>query len=93
VAFSHVSPLSHVLPSFPMLILSSIHLVIFRHQYLTHTKNLILENFSAINSTLHFLHIYCLDFYLKKKFLPSIFEKILWSNKFLKVPSCRNDFL
>jgi hypothetical protein len=34
---------------------------------------------------LHFLHIYHLDFHLKNKILPSIFEKILWSNKFLKV--------
>jgi hypothetical protein len=38
-----------------------------------------------MNSALHFLHIYCLDFHLKKKILPSNFEKILWSNKFLKV--------
>jgi hypothetical protein len=30
-----------------------------------------------MNSALHFLHIYRLDFH---------FEKILWSNKFLKVP-------
>jgi hypothetical protein len=29
---------------------------------------------------------------LKKNILPSNFEKILWSNKFLKVPPCRNDF-
>jgi hypothetical protein len=46
-----------------------------------------------MNPTLHFLHIYLLDFHLKEKILPSIFEKILWSNKFLKVPSCRNYFL
>jgi hypothetical protein len=39
VAFSHVSPLSHVLPCFPTLMLSSLHLVIFRHPYLTHTKS------------------------------------------------------
>jgi hypothetical protein len=39
-----------------------------------------------MNSTLHFLHIYCLDLHLKKKILPSNFEKNLWSNKFLKVP-------
>jgi hypothetical protein len=39
VAFSHVSPLSHVLPYFPILILSSLHLVIFKHPYLTHTKS------------------------------------------------------
>jgi hypothetical protein len=53
----------------------------------------ILEIFSAMNSTLHFLHIYRLDFHLKKKILPSNFEKFLWSNKFLKVPPCRNYFL
>jgi hypothetical protein len=45
----------------------------------------ILEIFSAMNSVLHFFHIYNLDFYLKIKILPSNFEKILWSNKFLKV--------
>jgi hypothetical protein len=39
-----------------------------------------------MNSTLHILHIYHLDFHLKKKILPSIFEKILWSNKSFKVP-------
>jgi hypothetical protein len=46
-----------------------------------------------MDSALHFLHIYHLDFQLKKKILPSNFEKILWSNKFLKVPPCRNYFL
>jgi hypothetical protein len=30
---------------------------------------------------------------LKKNILPSNFEKILWSNKFLKVPPCRNYFV
>jgi hypothetical protein len=30
---------------------------------------------------------------LKKKILPSNFEKVLWSNKFLKIPPCRNYFL
>jgi hypothetical protein len=39
-----------------------------------------------MNSPLHFLHIYHLDFHLKKNILPSNFEKILWSNKFLKYP-------
>jgi hypothetical protein len=38
-----------------------------------------------MDSALHFLHIYRLDFHLKKNILPSNFEKILWSNKFLKV--------
>jgi hypothetical protein len=35
-----------------------------------------LEILSAMNSTLYFLHIYHLDFYLKKIFLPSNSEKI-----------------
>jgi hypothetical protein len=39
-----------------------------------------------MNSTLHFLHIYSLESHLKKKILPSNFEKILWNNNFLKVP-------
>jgi hypothetical protein len=52
-------PMSHVLPCYPILILSS------------------LEYFSAMNSILHFLHIYRLDFYSKKKILPSNVEKIL----------------
>jgi hypothetical protein len=45
-----------------------------------------------MNSALHFLHMYYLDFHLKKKILPSNFEKILWYNKFLKVPLCRHVF-
>jgi hypothetical protein len=73
------------------MILSSLHLVIFRYTYLTHMKS-DFRIFSAMNSTLHFLYIYHLDFLLKKKILPSIFEKILWSIKFLKVPSCWNCF-
>jgi hypothetical protein len=32
-------PLSHVLPCFPIQMLSSLHPVIFRHPYLTHTKS------------------------------------------------------
>jgi hypothetical protein len=62
---SHVSPLSHVLPCFPTLILSSLHLVIFRHPYFTHTKS-DLEIFSAMNSVLHFLHIYYFNFHWRK---------------------------
>jgi hypothetical protein len=46
-----------------------------------------------MNSALHFLHIHCSDFHLKKKILPLNFEKLLWSNKFMKVPPCRNYFL
>jgi hypothetical protein len=87
---SHVA-LSHVLPYFPTLKLPSLHVVIFRHPHLTHMKSN--SNFSsAMNSTHHFLHIYHLDFHLKKFFLPSKFEKILWSNKVMKVFPCRNYF-
>jgi hypothetical protein len=46
-----------------------------------------------MNLAFHSLHIYHLDLYLKKKTLPSNFGNILWSNKFLKVPPCRNYFL
>jgi hypothetical protein len=88
VALSPLSPLSHVLPCFPILILSSLHLVIFRHPYLTR----ILEIFNTMNSALHLLHIYRFDFHLKKKNLHSNCEKILQSNKFLKVLPSRNDF-
>jgi hypothetical protein len=55
--------LSHVLPCFPNLMLSLLHLMIFKHPYFTHTQS----NFSAMNSGLHFLYIYHLDFHLKKK--------------------------
>jgi hypothetical protein len=81
VALSHVLPSSHVMPCFPILILSSLHLVIFKHPYLTHMNlwSLILEIFSDMNSALQFLHIYHSDFHLKKNPLPSNFEKILWS--------------
>jgi hypothetical protein len=93
VALSPLSPLSHVLPCFLILMLSSLYLVIFKHPYSTHMKS-DLEIFSAMNSKFHILYINHLDFYWKKKILPSNFEKILWSNnKFLKVPPCRNYFL
>jgi hypothetical protein len=36
--------------------------------------------------------MYHSDFHWKKNILPSKFEKILWSNKFLKVPPSRNYF-
>jgi hypothetical protein len=83
VALSHVSLLSHVLPCFPILIQSSLHLVIFKHPYLTHTKsdsrNLKCCEFStSFSSHLRF------RFPLEGKNLA--FEKILWSNRFLKVP-------
>jgi hypothetical protein len=39
VALSHVSQLSHVLPHFFVLMQSSLHLVIFKHPYLTPTKS------------------------------------------------------
>jgi hypothetical protein len=66
VALSHVSPLSHVLSYFSVMILSLLYLVIFRHPYLTHMKSN-LEIFSTMNSALHILYIHRLDFYLKKK--------------------------
>jgi hypothetical protein len=66
--------------------------MIFKHPYLTHTKSSF-RNFWYYEFNTSFLHIYRLDFHLKKKTLPSNFEKILWSNKFLKVPPCRNYFL
>jgi hypothetical protein len=46
-----------------------------------------------MNLVLHFLYIYRLDFHLKKNILPSNFETMLWSNKFLKLPHCRTYFL
>jgi hypothetical protein len=67
--------------------------MIFRHPYLNRMKSDLRNHISATNSALHFLHIHHLDFYLKKKILPSNFEKIIWNNKFLKVPPCRNYFL
>jgi hypothetical protein len=55
-----------MLPYFPILMQSSLHLVIFKHPYLTPTKSNFI-NSSAMNLTLHFLHIYHLDFHLKEK--------------------------
>jgi hypothetical protein len=46
-----------------------------------------------MNLACHTLHIYRLDFHLEKDILPSNFEKILWRNKFFKVPTCRNYFV
>jgi hypothetical protein len=89
VALSHVSPLSHVMPCFPILIQSSLHLVIFKHPYLTHTKS----DFRNLNcyefSTSYSSHL-PFRFPLKGK---NLAFKILWSNKFLKVTPCRNYFL
>jgi hypothetical protein len=82
--------LFHALPCFPILILSSLHLMIFKYPYFTHMKSNF-RIFSAMDSTLYFLHIYRLDSQLKKNILPSNFEKILWSSKFLKVLPCRNN--
>jgi hypothetical protein len=58
--------LSHVLHHFPtlMLMMSSLHLVIFKHG--THIS-LISLNTDFRNLALHFLHIYRVDFHLKKK--------------------------
>jgi hypothetical protein len=64
-----------VMPYFSILVLSTLHLVIFTHLHPTHAKsnleihaksNLEIHaksNLSAINSALHFLHIDQLDFY------------------------------
>jgi hypothetical protein len=41
---------------------------------------------------LHFLDMYHSDFHLRKNVLPSNFENILCSNKFLKVSPSRNYF-
>jgi hypothetical protein len=86
VALSPMSPLSHVLPCFPTLKLSSLHQVIFRHPYLTHMKfdcgNLLCyESITILPSTIWISHS-------KKKFLPLNF-KILWSNKFMMALTCR----
>jgi hypothetical protein len=61
------------LPYFPILILFSLYLVIFRHPYLTHTKSDFRKKISAMDLAIHFLHIYSLDFHLKKTILPSNF--------------------
>jgi hypothetical protein len=53
--------------------LSSIHLVIFRHPYLTHMK--FLEVFSAMNLALHSLYIYHLDFHLKERSFPQTLKR------------------
>jgi hypothetical protein len=79
----------------PCAALFSYHDVVPITPNLTHISLIwspILEIFSAMNLPLHFLHIHRFDFYLKKKSLPSNLDKILWSNKFLRVPSCRNYF-
>jgi hypothetical protein len=92
VALSHVSPLSHVLPCFPILMLSSLHLVIFRYPYLIHTKS-DFRIFLCYEFNTSFSSHLPISFSLEKKILSSNFEKILWSNNFLKVPPCRNCFV
>jgi hypothetical protein len=54
-------------PYFSILLLSSLHLMIFKHPYITLIQSPIIEIFSAMNSALCYLPIYCLDFHLKKK--------------------------
>jgi hypothetical protein len=49
-----------------------------------------MPNFSATNLVHHFLHIYHLDFCLKKICLPSKFQKILWNNIYIKELPYRN---
>jgi hypothetical protein len=57
VALSHVLPVSHVLPCFPILILSSLHLVILKLPYLIHTKS-DYRNFCSYElNTLFSLHL------------------------------------
>jgi hypothetical protein len=92
VALSYVLPLSHVLPCFPIVMLSSLHLVIFRYPYLSHTKS-DFRKFCCYEFNTSFSSHLPFRFPLKKKFLPSIFKKILWSNKSFKVPPCKNYFL
>jgi hypothetical protein len=81
-------PLSHMLPCFPIIILSLLNLMIFRHLYFTHVKS----DFRIFKchefNTLFSSHL-LFGFHLKKKILPSNFEKIIWSNKFPKVPPYR----
>jgi hypothetical protein len=75
-----VLPLSHVLPCFPNLILSSLHLLIFRHPYFTHIKS-DCRNFGTMNFALYFFHIY--PFYWKI----SIGRKISWFQTLTRVTS------
>ena len=83
--------LSHVLPYFPILMLSLLHLVIFRHSYLTQMKS-DSGNFQCHELVLHFSYIHRLDFSLKEIFLLSNSKKIMGSNKFCKVFPCRDLF-
>jgi hypothetical protein len=78
----HVFALSHLLSYFPTMILSSLHLVFFLYPYFTHL-NMILEVFIAMNSALHFLYIYHLDFLFDKIFLPSNSQQFSWNKQFL----------
>jgi hypothetical protein len=75
VALSHVLPLFLMLPYFPILMLSSLYLYLY----------LYIEIKNAMDSVLHFFYIYYSDIHLCKKNLPSSFEKLLWSNNFIKV--------
>jgi hypothetical protein len=65
--------------------MSLLHLVIFRHPYLTHTKSNF-RNFSVMNSSLHFLHIYHLDFYLKKTSCLQSLRKFYGVTSFSRYP-------
>jgi hypothetical protein len=72
VALFHVLPLSHLLPSFPVMMLSSLHLVIFRHLYLIHMKSDFRNFYCYEFNTSFSLH---LPFRFKKKILPSILRR------------------
>jgi hypothetical protein len=68
VALYPMSPIFHVLPSFPTLKLSSLYLVIFGYPHLIHMK-FDSGYFSAMNSACHFLHFNRLDFVLEENVL------------------------
>jgi hypothetical protein len=69
VPLSHVLSLSLVMPCSSTMKLSSLHLVIFKYPYLIDMKSNS-GNFSAMNSTHHFVHIYRLYFHMKKILFP-----------------------
>jgi hypothetical protein len=82
VALSPELPLFHVLPCFPTLKLSSLHPLIFGHPYFTYMK----FDFQCYEFSMSFPSHLLFGFPLEENFLPSNFEEILWSNKFLKGP-------
>jgi hypothetical protein len=68
---------SHVLPCFPIRILLLLHLLIFRHPYLTHMKfDFRIFLVLWIQHFIFFTYIISISTW-RKKILPSNFEKIL----------------